>query len=237
MHSIHSSRHFVFVHGAWHDSTAWKTLRTHLDASTSTVELASSGPDPARLGDLYSDAHLVREHVRRLRTEDPSRSITVVAHSYGGMPVSQGLFPEESERPLADELIFVGAFMLNVGDSLRSVVGESIPDWWQVDKELDIVDPADPGPRFYNDLDQDAAARAIEALQHQRWSSFTLPLTQTAWRVIPSAYVILERDQAIPPFVQEAMSSRAGRVHHLDTSHSPFLSAPDELAKVLLAGV
>jgi hypothetical protein len=45
--------------------------------------------------------------------------------------------------------------------------------------------------------------------------------------------VICERDQAIPPFAQEAMSKRATEVVRLDSGHSAFLSRPDEVVGLL----
>ena len=52
---------------------------------------------------------------------------------------------------------------------------------------------------------------------------------------MPSTYVLCEQDQAIPPPAQEQMSQRAGSVHRLAASHSPFLSMPDRVVELLLA--
>ena len=57
--------------------------------------------------------------------------------------------------------------------------------------------------------------------------------TGAGWHEIPSTYVIAEQDAAIPPPAQEAMSGRAGSVHRLASSHSPFLSMPDELVEII----
>jgi len=125
-----SPGHFVFVHGAWHHSSQWDAVRRELtDSPTSTVDLRSTGQDPARLGDLYADADAVRIHVTRVREADPAAQITVVAHSYAGIPVAQGLCPDGSQV-LADRLVFLGAFLLDVGESLWSAVGAVAPDWW-----------------------------------------------------------------------------------------------------------
>jgi len=228
-----SPGHFIFVHGAWHDSSQWDAVRRELtDSPTSTVDLRSTGHDPARLGDLYADADAVRIHVKRVREADPAAQITVVAHSYAGIPVAQGLCPDGSQV-LADRLVFLGAFLLDVGESLWSAVGAVAPDWWAIEPERDLVDPIDPVRHFYGDLPAEQAQPATARLRHQRLSSFTQELTRASWRDVPTDYIVLDQDCAIPPVAQQAMAARASLVHHLETSHSPFLSKPAELAELL----
>lgn len=228
-----SRDHLVLVHGAWHDSSQWDMVRQALTGSpTSTVDLPSTGQDPARLGDLYSDADAVRIHVKRVREAHPAAQITVVAHSYAGIPVTQGLCPDGSQV-LADRLVFLGAFLLDVGESLWSAVGAVAADWWAIDQERDLVDPVDPVRHFYGDLPTEQAQQAAAQLRHQRLSSFTQKLTCASWREVPTDYIVLDQDGAIPPVAQQAMAARATRVHHLETSHSPFLSKPAELAELL----
>jgi hypothetical protein len=54
--------------------------------------------------------------------------------------------------------------------------------------------------------------------------SFAAKLTAAGWREIFSTFIICDQDRAIPPAAQEHMAQRAGTVHRLDSSHSPFLS-------------
>ena len=70
-------------------------------------------------------------------------------------------------------------------------------------------------------------------LGRQSRASVEEPLTNVAWRDVPSTYVVCEQDQAIPVFAQEAMSKRAGEVLRLAAGHSPFLSHPEQLAGLL----
>jgi pimeloyl-ACP methyl ester carboxylesterase len=58
-------------------------------------------------------------------------------------------------------------------------------------------------------------------------------LRAAAWHDRPSTYVVCERDQAIPLSAQEAMARRAGATVRLDAGHSPFLSRPNDLVKLL----
>ncbi len=144
-----------------------------------------------------------------MREAAPAERITVVAHSYAGIPVTQGLCAD------------------------GSAVGAVPADWWAINPKCDIVDPVDPVRHFYSDLPAEQAQQAAAKLRHQRLSSFTQKLTCASWRQAPTDYIVLDQDGAIPPVAQQAMAARASQVHHLQTSHSPFLSRPAELAKLL----
>jgi pimeloyl-ACP methyl ester carboxylesterase len=218
----------LLVHGAWHGSWAWGPLLDALDGvPTRTVELPSSGGNPATLGDLRADAAVVREALTGI--DGP---VVVVGHSYGGAVVSEAVTPESG----AVHLVYLCAFQLDEGESLLGAVGGQAPPWWDVrDGSVAVRSPEDV---FYNRCPADLTADAVQRLGLHSLAAFEQPLTQAAWRSLPSTYVICEDDQAIPPFAQELMSKRAGAVVRMDAGHSPFLSHPQELAVVLreLAG-
>ncbi len=209
---------FLLVHGAWHGAWCWDELAPKL-GDTRTVELPSKGP---QRGDLAADADAVRGAIAAI--DGP---VTVVAHSYGGMAATEGAAGVE-------HIVYVCAFMLDVGESLYAAVGGQDPDWWERGEEGRMITPLRPGEIFFNDCTPEAAAASIARLRPQTAKSFTDPLTRTSWSEVPTTYVVCERDNAIPAFAQEAMSARAGRVERLDASHSPFLSRPDELAEIIL---
>jgi pimeloyl-ACP methyl ester carboxylesterase len=96
-----------------------------------------------------------------------------------------------------------------------------------------IIEALRPEEIFYADVDPQTAQEAVGQLGLQSFQSVSQPLTKAAWRTIPSTYIICEQDAAIPVFAQEAMSQRAQKVLRMDTSHSPFLSRPAELAELL----
>jgi pimeloyl-ACP methyl ester carboxylesterase len=207
---------YLLVHGAWHGAWCWDELAPKL-GEVATVELPSKGDER---GDLSADAAAVQAAIDAI-----GGPVTVVAHSYGGIAATEGVAGVE-------HIVYVAAFMLDVGESLLGVVGGVAPDWWDEDGEL--VRAQRPEEIFYNDCSPEVAAAASSRLVPQTRKSFTDQLTRTAWSEIPSTYVICSNDNAIPVFAQEAMSTRAGRVERLDASHSPFLSRPDELAEIIL---
>jgi pimeloyl-ACP methyl ester carboxylesterase len=213
----------LLVHGAWHSSWAWQPLIDELsDVDVVTVDLPSSGTDPRALGDLADDAEAVRAALAGI--EGP---VVVVAHSYGGSPVTEAVRADSGVA----HLVYLCAFQLDVGDSLLGSVGGEAPPWWEM-HETHIV-AGTPERVFYNGVPAELTEAAVARLQLQSRSSVEQPLTRAAWTQVPSTYVVCEQDQAIPVFAQEAMSSRAGTVLRLDAGHSPFLSQPAELAAML----
>ena len=54
---------------------------------------------------------------------------------------------------------------------------------------------------------------------------------------LPRVYIECLRDQALPPAVQQKQYAAlpCQKVIAMDTSHSPFFSAPEELVKHLIA--
>jgi pimeloyl-ACP methyl ester carboxylesterase len=211
----------ILVHGAWHGPWAWAAVAERLNTAgvrTVAVSLPSVG---AALGDLRDDAEVVRAAIAA--ADGPA---LVVAHSYGGVPTSEG-------GSGAAHIVFVTSFVLEPGQSLLGLRGGVEPEWWIGSEDGLSLLPDDPQHVFYNDCPPDVAERAAAQLLPHSRASVVQELTTAAWQTVPSTYVICERDNAIPPAAQEMMSGRAGTVLRLDTSHSPFLSRPDDVAEII----
>ena len=132
----------ILVHGAWHGPWAWAEVIERLSAEgirTVALDLPSKGTDTAALGDMHGDAAVVRAAVA-----DAGAPALVVAHSYGGLPVSEG-------GADAAHLLYVAAFMLEPGESLLGLRGGVDPDWWITSDDGRIVVPDDPKHVFYAD--------------------------------------------------------------------------------------
>ncbi|GAA0938907.1 alpha/beta hydrolase [Pseudonocardia zijingensis] len=217
----------VLVHGAWHGPWVWRRLVGELaDLDVRTVSLPSVGPDASALADMRTDAEAVRAAVAVV--DGP---VVVCAHSYGGVPATQGLAGASN----VVGLVYLCAFQLDIGESVLGAAGGDVPSWWDVHRTEGYVDALRPFEVFYADVRPHTARGAVARLGHQSLTAFEQPLTNAAWRTIPSTYVVCERDAAIPVASQEAMAQRADRVLRMPGSHSPFLSRPAQLGGVLRA--
>ena len=216
----------LLVHGAWHGEWVWHDLIPFLECAgldPATVALPSAGGT----GDLTDDAEAIRSALRA----HPGPTV-VVAHSYGGMPATEVVGDEPNVRAL----IYLSAALLDIGETIwgqrggqptrETAVGITIDD-------LDRTRVLDPIPQFYNDLDPVLAQQFADRLTTQTVSSFAGPLTQTAWRTVPSTYIICAQDAMMPVAVQEAMAARTGSVERLETGHTPMASQPEELARII----
>ncbi|MFG2138850.1 alpha/beta fold hydrolase [Streptomyces sp. NPDC048650] len=218
----------LLVHGAWHGSWCWANLQAELIArgrASRTVDLPSAlrtPPPPGPLPGLHDDAEAVRTAIGAI-----GGPVAVVAHSYGGIPVTEAT----AGIPQVTRLVYLAAYQLDRSENLLSFRDASEPD-------LDVVDglvPPTPNPRatLYADAPPAESARAAARLVPHSARCATDRITRSGWHTIPSSYIVCDQDRTIPPAQQERMATRAKAVHHLASSHSPFLSKPGELADLL----
>jgi pimeloyl-ACP methyl ester carboxylesterase len=77
----------LLVPGAWHKPDHFRRLVDELsDIDVHTVTQTSSADYPAALRDMYADAEVIAQAAAAI-----DRQVVVVAHSYGGVPATQGL--------------------------------------------------------------------------------------------------------------------------------------------------
>lgn len=216
----------LLVHGAWHSGKGFASLITELEKlniKAKAIELSSVAQKGEPIGDMYKDAEIVRREVSKLD------NCVVLGHSYGGLPITQGLVGLRNVQ----KLIYLTAFMLDEGETLYAACGSQDPAWWVRTPDNLRLTTENPGEIFYNTCDKATADSAIAMLREQSLEAFNQPITKLSWKEINSTYIICEKDNAIPVFAQEAMSQRANCVVRLNTDHSPFLSDPKGLAKTI----
>ncbi len=221
-----TKRSILLVHGAWHGAWSWDPLLPYLDEAglaPVVVDLPSAGAG----GDLAADVAVVRRALAAC-----AGPTIVVGHSYGGVVITEAC----ADEPRASHLVYLCAFQLDVGESLLGALNGTPPPWIAVDEAAGVCTVPLPTPIFYADVAPALAAQLASRLRPQSLTSFATPLTQSAWKRIPSTYVACTEDVALPYPAQRAMSARARTVHTLRSSHSPFASRPAELARIL-AGI
>jgi pimeloyl-ACP methyl ester carboxylesterase len=221
----------VLVHGAWHGPWCWKRVTPLLDAAGVpwvAVDLPTCNEQPSRPATLADDAAHVRAAI-----DAAGGPCIVVGHSYGGAVITEAC----AGHPAVRRLVYLAAYMLDAGEDIFSMTA-SIPEnaakfaamqrgddgsfWLTADLVRDL---------FYQDCDADTIAWAAANCRKMRGGG--QPVTQVAWRDIPSTYVVAAQDRAILPSLQRTMSARATDVVEWDTSHSPFASRPDLVAELL----
>jgi pimeloyl-ACP methyl ester carboxylesterase len=227
----------VLVHGAWHGAWSFAALQAELDRrglASQAVDLPGHGVSPLPLSDLYGDAAYVADVIRRM----PAQPI-VVGHSYGGAVISEAA----SLCPSIEHLVFVAAFALDAGESvtglLRSLPQEPVKLAQAMRRHDDgttvLEDPDIIAAALYGNVPQEVAAAAIRRLGPQPMATMTQPLSAQRPASIASTYVCCTADHAVAVGHQRVMAARCGSVIELEADHSPFLSAPRDLADIIEA--
>ncbi|MGY4648978.1 alpha/beta fold hydrolase [Mycobacterium sp. URHB0021] len=214
----------LLIHGGFHGAWVWEKVLECIEPlgwRVHTVELPSvAGVSDVRYG-IHDDAAEVR---RRIEAIDGP--VVVVAHSYGGVVITQAA----TGLANVSHIVFLAALQLDIGESVLDLVDEP-PPWWNIAGDTITVDR--PLEIFYHDVPRDDALRAVDRLRPSSYAMVTQRLKSMASQDIPSTYVICEQDRALPPSVQEHLAKRATNIRRLPSSHSPMLSRPGELVRII----
>ena len=213
----------VLVHGGWHSASCWDLVRAELASDG----IRSVAPQLPMTSTLDVDAAVVRETLNRLGDD-----AVVVAHSWGGSPVTLGA----SGAPNVSHLIYLAAFMIEAGRP-APVDMRTLPpmNTVQIGPEVAVVNPAFAFDSLYHDCDPQVAAECMAQLRPFACVGWDLVETSAApaWCLYPTTYLVCTKDRAINPDDQRAMAAKAGDAVELDTSHSPFLSRPRQVADLI----
>jgi pimeloyl-ACP methyl ester carboxylesterase len=234
----------VFVHGAWHSPDQWDAVGAALDArgvEWVAVDLPTAGPEyGTRLepnGEEVATVPLLSADVAETVAvlDAVGRSTILVGHSYGGFVLSQA-----GHHPSVEQLVFLCAFVPEQGESLVDLAstGPVAPIVGALrlseDRRLLSIDPELAPFVFYGDLSDSAASAATEKLVPSIALTFDEPAGYPAWKDVPSTMVRCLDDNAIHPERQAQMGAKLDRMVDLPSSHSPFLSRPEEVADILV---
>ncbi|KAH7011039.1 Alpha/beta hydrolase fold-1 [Ilyonectria destructans] len=228
----------LFTPGACHDPWAFDLVRSALSTKgfpTSAVALATVGsPDPS-LG-LEDDIAAVRVELQRLI--DAGNEVIVVAHSYGGIPVSNAVEGLKHDGKAGSRnggvimIVYLTAWVIPVGSKLLDHSGDGLSAHWNI--QGDYASAIDPINVFYADVNPALANKAASLLRTQNVQALSGTSNFAPWtNSFEVGYIFAENDVAIPLAVQQGMASEfpAGSfTTSLRSSHSPFLSMPESLA-------
>lgn len=233
---------YVLIHGAWHGGWCWDKIVPLLEKQGHKVvapDLPGHGSDKSPISAVSLPAYTDRV-VKVLKTQ--SEPVVLVAHSMGGIVISQAT---EYRPEMVKTLVYLCAFLLRDGETLLQVAQDDaealvLPNLVMTDDQSSatVRDEA-INEAFYGDCSDEDAARAKSLLVPQAAAPFATPVHTTAdnFGRVPRIYIECLRDRAISPSAQRKMYTAlpCQRVVSMDTSHSPFFSAPEELVAHLAA--
>ncbi|KAL4940688.1 hypothetical protein BDV06DRAFT_17205 [Aspergillus oleicola] len=233
----------VFSIGSWLTPQPFTTLCSKLNEKGIPTEVPahpSIGAEPPTKT-LTDDIASLRSVLTRL-IDDEGKDVIVVGHSSGGISASgavEGLGKNERVAEGKEGgvimVVYMAAFVLDKGMSLLDMLGGEYLPWMEVDG--DYIRVASNPKVALHDIPRSDQAKYSSSLLHTSRALFSGTATYEPWHTMSTAYIITEEDRALPPALQEMMAGKLGTepkfVYRLKSSHSPFLSMPDELAGVL----
>lgn len=125
----------IFCPGAWYPPTAFDPLIEHLlEYKTHTVAFPSI-QQSTTVQDLQPDIAAIRDLVER--ESEAGHDVVVISHSWSGLPVNSALDGlSKTEREQSGQkggvvrLVFISAFIPDIGESLIGAFGGVPPDWY-----------------------------------------------------------------------------------------------------------
>jgi pimeloyl-ACP methyl ester carboxylesterase len=222
--STGSARNVVLVHGGFVDGSGWQGVYDALSADGFRVSVVQN-PTQSLEGDVEATRQVL---------DDMDGDVVLVGHSYGGVVIT-----EAGTHPSVSALVYIAAFAPDKGESVNTLIANPPPGA--------PVPPILPPRDGYLHLDRDrfhasfagdlpAAQAAFMADSQVPWGVAALEgaVTDPAWRVKPSWYLVATDDRMIPPPAQRAMAERAGAtVTEVLGSHSVYVSQPKAVASLI----
>ena len=226
----------VLVHGAWHGSWCWRRVLPLLWLAghrVIPVTLSGLGERAHQLSpEITLDTH-VEDVVTAMRAEECSRAV-LVGHSYGGLVITGA-----ADR-LAEEvgrLVYVDAIVPLPGEAWST---RNPPEVQAARREAIArhghLTPPSPAVFGLTGADADWVERRQTP---QPAGVYDVPLSFDAgrWAALPRTFVdcVQPALATIEPSRSLVRSQPGWEVVELDTGHDPMVSAPADLAAVLLA--
>jgi len=126
---------FILAPGAWYPPTSFNPLIEKLSDYTCHIVAFPSIQQATTVQDLQPDIDSVRTLVEQ--EADAGHDVIVVVHSWAGLPVCSALDGmSKTEREKAGKqggvvkLVFIAAFIPQVGESLIRTLGGAPPPWY-----------------------------------------------------------------------------------------------------------
>ncbi len=222
----------ALVHGSYHGAWCWELLTPELERlghRVITMDLPISDPS---LG--AADYAAAVEAAL-----DPDSEPVLVGHSMAGLVI-----PLVAARRPIRRLVFLTAFLPKPGlsaDQQRKsepIDGQLPPttaEWVDLGQDVWMVGPNTATELFFDDATPAMARWATQRLRPQSYGVMKEVTPLVAWPDVESRSIVCRDDRALNPvWVRAAARERLGvDPIELPGGHSPFLTRPAELARVL----
>jgi pimeloyl-ACP methyl ester carboxylesterase len=213
----------VLVHGAFVDGSGWQSVYDLLIKDGFRVSVVQQ-PLTSLEGDVAA--------VKRILNRQDGPCV-LVGHSYGGAVIT-----EAGTDPHVAALVYIAAHAPETGET-EAANGKRFPNSSRpLVKTPDgfvFLDPANFPEDFAADLPREQAEFMAHAQMLTAAKVFTTPITNPAWKLKPSWYMVAKADKTINPDLERMYAKRA-KSHKVEVegaSHAVYISQPKEVAALI----
>ncbi len=236
---------FVFVHGGFHAAWCWTHTIAELEKLGHEAVAVDVPGHGARLDEEATLANRCGAIVSALRPGD-----VLVGHSGGGFDAT---LAADAVPEFVNHIVYLAAALPREGRTYPEALamrnhedGQFDSDVGQMlgylhfsdDGAMTLADFAGAWEYFYHDCDRQTAQWAFERLGPERFGENAVKPVSVPrfWAAdLPRSFILCLQDRAQPRWLADTVAHRLGVEQlSIDTSHSPFLSRPRELAELLV---
>jgi pimeloyl-ACP methyl ester carboxylesterase len=224
----------VLVHGDWADGSSWSAVISRLQRQGYRVV---APPNPLR--GPTEDAPYLASYLQTI-----PGPIILAGHSYGGFVITNAA----TGNPNVKALVYIDAFVPDVNQTLADLSSpescldpatafNAVPFSGGVDLYLRIA----PNPPytgfnecFANGVPPNQAAVLAAVQRPAALAQLSEPSGPPAWATIPAWSLIGTEDHAVPPALQEQMSTRAGaHISFVKAGHLSLITRPNAVVAII----
>lgn len=243
----------LIVHGGFVLPDSWTECIECLSKAGFTTRcprLPTCGDSRPPKATIQDDIDAVRSVAREL--VDAGYPIIVIAHSWGGLVMSEAIREDLYAKQLSDggppgagvvHLIYLSAWLLLPGKSPADAYrGDGYPSKMNVGFNEDGTAWLKNAPEaLYNDMEAERATELANKTVTFNWAEVQVKAYGNPWRDIPTTFVHCTQDQAIEPghqkhLVREAIEiggAKTIRTETCDSGHSAFAGKPSDVVRIV----
>ena len=210
----------VMIHGAFHGPWCWDLVAQELRSRVVDVEIV----------DLPFTGFDADVSAARAAIVGAGPDATVCCHSYGGVVTDAAMVGIVGVSRIVYVAAIINAGIDAFGGETPAIVDAIVPDGTRV-----RFDGSRARDIFYGDSDDHAVAQIVPQLRPMMLDLTAFVSEPPPRPLAHTVYVICTKDGAIPAAGQRRLAALCDEQVEWPTDHSPFLTRPGELAR-LLAG-
>lgn len=231
---------YVLIHGSWHGAWCWYKIIPLLEQAghkAIALDLPGHGRDWTAARDVSMQSYV--DSVCKI-LDAQSEPVILVGHSRGGIVISQ---TAEQRPEKIRTLVYLAAFLIPNGEAMLptalSDTESLIVSNLVVNEEqgYHMLKAEAFREALYADCSEEDVALATALLTPEPNAPVATPLNLSDKKFgrVGRVYIETLQDKGVTPALQKKMytASSCQKVISMETSHSPFLSAPEKLVSHL----